>query len=216
MKSGAIFDMDGLMFDSERLYQETWREIADREGVVLGPHFTQDICGTSGDLLRSVVKKYYHTDNPDSLFQECSSKVAEKMKDEVPMKPGLLELLELFTASGVKLAVASSSKAELIEQNLSRSDTRHYFDKVVSGTFVEHGKPAPDIFLLAAKEIGCDPKDCYVFEDSINGVMAGLAAGCETIMVPDYIGPTETVRNSEAHICSSLSEAAQRIGSGEF
>ena len=214
MKKGAIFDMDGLMFDTESMYQKVWREMAEEQGIHLPIEFTKEICGTNGDLLNSIVVKYYHTDNPQALFQRCFSEVAEQLKQDVPVKPGLFEILSFFNDSGVKLAVASSSKPEMIRSNLRVSKTNHFFDAVVSGAELEHGKPEPDIFLLAAEQIGIDPKDCYVFEDSINGVLAGLAAGCTTIMVPDYIEPNDRIRNSDAHICVSLSEAMDKISHG--
>ena len=86
-----------------------------------------------------------------------------------------------------------------------------YFDAVVSGEDVTHGKPAPDIFLLAANRLGCNPADCYVFEDGINGVRAGLAAGCTTIMVPDTVLPTDEVRAACAGVFASLDEAREAI-----
>lgn len=216
MKSGAIFDMDGLMFDTERLYQETWREIAAEMGITLPIEFTKEISGTNGDLLNRIVIKYYNTDHPEQLFERCVKEVEQKLAREVPIKPGLFELLEYLKANGVKLAVASSSYQHVIETNLRTSKTESYFDAVVSGQKLERGKPFPDIFLYAAKQLNMDPNNCYVFEDSINGVLAGLAAGCETIMVPDYVEPNETILTSRAHICSTLLEAKKQIEEGLY
>ena len=216
MKQGAIFDMDGLMFDTESMYQEVWKEIAAEMGITLPDTFVYEICGTSGELLRSVVRKYYHTDDPDALFHRVVDGVEEKLKTAVPVKPGLFEILEYFRAQGMKTAVASSSWPEMIRSNLQVSGTEQYFDEVVSGSWVEHGKPAPDIFLLAAEKLGLDAKDCYVFEDSTNGVLAGLAAGCTTVMVPDYVQPNETIRKSQAVVCTSLNEALERIQNGQL
>lgn len=216
MKTGAIFDMDGLMFDTERLYQETWRELAAEMGIALPIEFTKEISGTSGDLLNQVVIKYYHTDHPEQLFARCVKQVEQKLKEHVPVKTGLIELLDYLKSSGVRLAVASSSFPHVIEANLRTSKTDHYFDAVVSGQKLERGKPFPDIFLYAAEQIQTDPKDCYVLEDSINGVLAGLAAGCETIMVPDYVEPNDAIRTSKAHICRSLSEVKEQIKRGDY
>ena len=216
MKSGAIFDMDGLMFDTERLYQETWREIAAEMGIVLPIEFTKEISGSNGELLNRIVRTYYHTDHPEELFERCVKEVEQKLTHAVPIKPGLFELLDYLKSNGVKLAVASSSYMHVIESNLRTSKTEFYFDAVVSGQKLGRGKPFPDIFLYAAEQIHMDPGDCYVFEDSINGVLAGLAAGCETIMVPDYVEPNEQIRSSNAHICSSLLEAKTQIEKGIF
>ena len=208
--------MDGLMFDTEAMYQAAWNETAAEMGFVLPETFVYEVSGTSGDLLLSVILKYFHTDDPDRLFQKVLRNVEERLKREVPVKPGLTDLLEHFRKEGVKLAVASSSYPEMIASNLRVSGTETYFDEIVSGSRIEHGKPAPDIFLYAADRLHLDPKDCYVFEDSVNGVLAGLAAGCATVMVPDYVPPTEEIRNSRAVICSSLSEALDEIRSGRI
>ena len=216
MKKGAIFDMDGLMFDTERQYQEVWQEIAQEMGIVLPPEFTAEISGSNGDLLKSIVTKYYHTDEPMELFRRVLDRVEIRLKEYVPMKPGLLELLSYLKEHGVKLAVASSSYEKIIRSKLKLSGTEDYFDAVVSGSGsgIKLGKPAPDIFLYAAEQIGLDAKDCYVFEDSINGVLAGLAAGSVTVMVPDYTAPNEAILKSDAHICASLLEALELIRNG--
>lgn len=216
MKPGAIFDMDGLMFDTEAMYQQGWNEIAAEMGITLPQQFVFDICGTSGELLKSVVRKYYHTDEPLELVNRVVHTVEERLKTEVPVKPGLTELLSYLKENNVKLAVASSSYPEIIRSNLRVSGTEHFFDEVVSGSWIEHGKPAPDIFLYAAEKLGLDPKDCYVFEDSNNGVMAGLAAGCTTVMVPDYVPPKEEIRNSDAVILPSLNDVLTFIRNGNL
>ena len=130
--------------------------------------------------------------------------------------PGLHEIIAYFHKNGLKLAVASSSDKDIIRNNLSKSDVLQYFDVLVSGQEVEHGKPAPDIFLLAARELGLDPADCYVFEDGINGVEAGLAAGCATIMIPDLLQPTERCREHCAGIFDSLTAAMDAIERGNL
>ena len=216
MQRGAIFDMDGLMFDTEAMYQEVWNEIASEMGFTLPQQFVFDVSGTSGELLKSVVSRYYHTDDPVSLFQRVVGTVEERLKTQVPVKPGLFELLEYFHEHNVKLAVASSSYPGIIQSNLRVSGTEKYFDEIISGSWVEKGKPEPDIFLLAASKLGLDPKDCYVFEDSNNGVMAGLAAGCTTVMIPDVVPPKEEIRNSDAVILSSLHEALDEIRTGKL
>ncbi len=216
MKAGAIFDMDGLMFDTERLYQESWNAIAEEMGITLPESFAPEICGTNGEMLREIVRRYYHTEDPQGLFERVLQSVAEKLKEQVPVKTGLFEILEFFQANGVKMAVASSSFPDVIRHNLEKTGSQPYFDAVVNSRYVERAKPFPDIFRYAAQQLDLDPKDCYVFEDSINGVLAGLSAGCETVMVPDYAAPNETILTSKAHICSSLLEAMEQIRTGMF
>lgn len=216
MKKGAIFDMDGLLFDTERLYRESWETLAPEFGQIPNPDFPSAVAGTSGGHMRRVVRQYYPSVDVEKFISQVTVRVKELVSQNVPEKPGMRELLEYFYKNGTRMALASSSRQEMIRNNLNKANVAHFFDAVVSGSEVEHGKPAPDIFLLAAKRIGCAPSDCYVFEDGINGARAGIAAGCATIMVPDLTPPTEDLRVGCACICSSLHEAKERIAQGRI
>ncbi|MDD3402268.1 MAG: HAD family phosphatase [Hespellia sp.] len=198
---GAIFDMDGVLFDTERVYQETWHEIAAERNVELGADYLKAISGSYGEHMRHVVEAHYHVQDGTEIVTECMQRVRNKLAAQVPVKPGVYEILELFREKGLKMAVASSSLKPQIEANLQNAKMDDYFDEVVSSSQVEHGKPAPDIFLYAAQKIGCRPEDCLVFEDSENGVRAGNAAGCIVIMIPDLIEPSPEIRPYCAAIC---------------
>lgn len=203
MRAGAIFDMDGLLLDTERLYQESWVEMAKRFGQKPDPAFPTAVSGTSGQWMRELIRKYYPAVDPNAFQAGCVARVDQILDEQgPPVKPGVRELLEYLRGRGVKIAVASSSKRERILSNLRAAGLERFFHAVVSGQEVERGKPEPDIFLLAAERIGCAPEDCYVFEDSVNGVRAGMAAGCVTVMVPDTVPPPEGLAVSE--VCSSL------------
>ncbi len=105
----------------------------------------------------------------------------------VRYKTGGEELLKFLKANNVKMAIASGSSRESIEHHLNAVDAFKFFDVIIPGTAVENGKPAPDIFLLAAQKMGVDPEDCYVLEDSANGILAGHSAGMKCIGIPDII-----------------------------
>ncbi len=196
---GVIFDMDGILFDTERIYQDTWREIAADRDIELPEDFVFWISGTSGPVMLDLIQKHYHVEDGTEIRDECMQRVRDKLLIHVPVKPGVYEILQWLKEQHVKTAVASSSLPEQIRSNLQKADMEQYFDEVVSGTEVKNGKPAPDIFLLAAERIGLMPEECCVFEDSANGVKAGHAAGCTTIMIPDMIQPSEeTKRNYDA------------------
>ena len=111
-----------------------------------------------------------------------------------------------------KMAVASSSRMDNIRHHLRSAGIEGYFDAIASGQEVERSKPEPDIFLLAAERIGCAPEECYVFEDSSNGIRAGMAAGCVTVMVPDMVPPSKNLPVSR--VCVSLHEAKDLIEKG--
>ncbi|MBQ8053584.1 MAG: HAD family phosphatase [Lachnospiraceae bacterium] len=202
MLSGAIFDMDGLMFDTERVYRDTWVRLADLYGVPHNPEFPKAVCGTSGSHMVEVIHSYYPQVDAQRFCDDCLRLVDESLQEEVPVKKGLYEILEGMKRRGVKMAVASSSLPDLIRRNLSNAGVYDYFDAVISGTEVAHGKPAPDIFLLAAERIGLPASQCYVFEDGRNGIYAGVAAGCRTIMIPDLTEPDEEIRR----ICYGIYE----------
>ena len=209
--TGAIFDMDGVLFDTERIYQQTWHEKAAERGTELNSDFVKVISGTSGARMHQVIEQYYHVTDGAALAEECRSRIRRKLSVGVPVKEGVREILEIFKGKGMPIAVASSSFARQIEANLHKANLRSYFSEVVSGTEVEYGKPAPDIFLRAASRLGCKPQECFVFEDSENGIRAGYAAGCTTIMVPDLIEPSSEIRQYCTKICGDLVEARKEI-----
>ena len=214
MKKGAIFDMDGLLFDTERLFRDSWGEMAKRFGQVPQPDFPSAVAGTSGAGMREVIHRYYPDVDARAFQEGCISHTAEVLRENLPEKPGMREILAFFQGRGTKIAVASSSGRGMILDNLRRAGIEAYFDVIVSGDEVTRGKPEPDIFLLAAQKLGCAPEDCYVFEDGINGARAGIAAGCATIMIPDLFPPTEDLRTGCAGIYPTLYEAQQAVAAG--
>ena len=216
MLKGAIFDHDGLMFDTEKIWQANWKKIADEMGVILPESFKKEICGSSGQRMLDVIQKYYGVADGTTIRDRVRQGVFDDEAKHLDMKEGLLDILELFKKNGVKMAVASSSGKEMLNRNLKNGGVDQYFDAVVSGQEVEHGKPSPDIFLLAAERIGIPANECYVFEDAFNGVQAGYASGARTIMVPDLIQPDEAIRKKAFAVCKTLKEAAEQIERNVF
>ena len=214
MLKGAIFDMDGLMFDTEQIWQKNWKLIADEMGVTLAEDFKYNICGTSGALMNSVIEKYYGVEDGSAIAADCKKRVHDDLMEFTPEKPGVHEILEFFRDAGVRIAVASSSSVEQIKRNLQNTNTEEFIEVIVSGSELKRGKPEPDIFLAAAERLGIDPQECYVFEDAFNGVKAGHAAGCCTIMIPDQMQPTEEIRALADAVCGSLVEARDLLASG--
>lgn len=208
---GAIFDMDGLLFDTERIYQQIWQEIAGEMGVVLDESFVKAVSGTNGERMCRVIERYYRVLDGTAIMNRCMMRMREKLSAYVPVKKGVYEILDFFQKKNVRMAVASSSAIGQIESNLQVAGIRRYFSAVVSGTEVEHGKPEPDIFLCAAERLGCGPEKCVVFEDSKNGIKAGYGAGCMTIMIPDLIEPSPDIRPYCRKICRDLLQAEQEI-----
>lgn len=217
MKKGAIFDMDGLMFDTERLYRESWMVLAEEFGQHPNPDFPAAVAGTAGEGMRRVIQRYYPSVDAQAFIAACMKRVADLVAVRVPEKPGLRELIKVLKDRGMKLAVASSSPEGTIEGNLHTAGLTECFDAVVSSTHpaVKDGKPAPDVFLFAAQCIGVPPEECFILEDSLNGIRAAHAAGGTAIMVPDTMEPTAEIC-AICRVYHDLGAVAKAIESGEL
>ena len=217
MKRGAIFDMDGTLFDTEKLYRQAWLDAAEEFGEERNPGVAIEGAGTNmGEQTRRVVKKYF----PDIDADKYIARVLELARDvpnkELELMPGVEDILKFLQAEGVVMAIASSAPVEVIENNLTRSNLREYFKALVGGNSVANGKPAPDIFLKAAGELKLPASDCYIFEDSFNGIRAAHASGGVAIMIPDTMEPTDEIKSLCAAIFPSLNEALQSIKEGRL
>jgi HAD hydrolase, family IA, variant 3 len=214
MKKGAIFDMDGLLFDTETVYQRGWTIIADEFGVERKPGLGKACCGTCGDLTLRLVNEFHPTVDAEAYVRRVIEYVHDEAAKNLPVMEGAREILQYFHEHGVRIATASSSTVAQIEANLIKSDLRDYFDAVVGGDLVANGKPAPDIFLLAAERIDVPPVDCYVFEDGYNGLRGAATAGCAPVMIPDTMLPTDEMRTICTGVYPSLSAALDAIRQG--
>ncbi len=213
MKQGAIFDMDGVLFDTERMYQETWREVASEMGITLPPEYTYHVSGASKDGVYEAVRRFYHTDDPIRITTEVYERMHIKQQKPLPIKPGVKEILTFFQQKGIKTAVASSTFRAQVNENLEKNGLALYFDTVICGDEVTKAKPDPEIFLRAAEKLSLSPEDCYVFEDSFNGIRAAHAAGCVAVMVIDLMEPDEEIRTLSDYVCSDLNEALLKLSS---
>lgn len=213
---GVIFDMDGLLFDTEVIWQNMWKQLAKERNIVLPSTFRSEIMGNGGERLLQILSKYYHTKDGDSIFNECVERVNQKLETEVPLKKGAKEIIQYFYNAHFPIAIASSSTLSQIQHHCMCTGITSYITKMVSGATLPESKPNPAIFLLAAKELGLKPEECYVFEDAINGVIAGSRAGCKTIMIPDLIAPTEEIKQYCDGIYPSLTIALQAIKNKEI
>ena len=203
MLKGVIFDMDGTMFDSEKIWRKMWYQLPETFGMEKNPQVGADMCGTSNEASFRVAKKHFPTLNPVEFVTEGIRQYRELVILEQPEeKPYLHELVNYLHEQGYKLSVASGSPAELIVLNLSRAGIKDYFSAFVGGQDVACGKPAPDIFLKAAHDMGVEPEACLVIEDGENGIRAAKAAGCIPVMIPDLEQPCEEVKA----LCSAIYE----------
>ena len=205
----VIFDMDGVIFDSERLLLESWKIVADRYGIP-DIEATLSLClGVSVDVSRQI---YFDRYGPDFPLDDYKVETRAWFRSQCPnghppVKAGARELLAALHGRGVPLALASSTQSEVVRAELAAAGLLDFFRVVIGGDQIARSKPAPDIFLAAAKALGADPADCWVIEDSFNGVRAGRAAGARVIMVPDLVPPDGEMAEKAEVILPDLAAA---------
>ena len=190
---GVLFDMDGLVLDSEVLFTRFWREAANALGYPMTAEQSYGMRSLGKKLGQPYLESLF---GPGIDYTTLRKKRIEFMDAYVAQhgiapKPGIYELLDYLDAQGIPAAIASSSPLEAIEKHLSAVDLLHRFRKVCSAHSIPNGKPAPDIYLLAASELGLDPGECLALEDSPTGILAGYRAGCLPVMIPDLDQPGE-------------------------
>lgn len=222
MKAGGreiravIFDMDGVIFDSERLYIDLWAPIAERDHI---PDIRGTILactGTTKEETWRIFAERYGEEFPMADYQREISAAFGRIVDEgkMPVKPGAREILKFLRARGIPAAIASSTRTDTVRRELDIAGLLTYFTVIVGGDMAERSKPAPDIFLQAAQRLGLAPGACAIIEDSFNGVRAAHRAGGFTIMVPDLRQPDEEIRRLADRVCASLLEVKNDLGKG--
>lgn len=185
--SALIFDMDGLMIDSERLYFAAEREMAAAHGKVIRDEELWPLMGRKPIESLRLLRGILGIETPaEELLKWRNQLMLDKMSRDLGAMPGLLEILEAFRTR-LKLAVATGAQREFLDIALDTLRIRGYFDVLQTADGLERGKPDPDIYLIACRRLGLPPGECIVLEDARNGVLAGKAAGCPVIAVPnDY------------------------------
>lgn len=214
----VIFDQDGLMFDTERLALEAWEMVAGAYHIHPDKDFFRDLKGTKQDKVKEALIRRYGTDiDYDAMFREKRRYSCQWVREHgVPVKPGLKELLAYLKAHGIMTAVATASSKEWTQGNVKSAGLDCYFDVYIYGDMVEEAKPDPAIFLLAARELGREPGECLVLEDSFNGIKAAAAGGFHPVMVPDQDEPDDGITRILAARCEVLSDVIGLFEDGTF
>ena len=217
MINGVIFDMDGLMFDTERMWATFWEPALAALGLEYKEGLAEAERGTAGETSRNIVRQFYGEDCDANAIIDSLHRVAdEEFQKPVPKKPGLDELLAWLDANHIPMAVASSSRMASIRHHLDGWGLTHYFKVIVSGEQFSASKPDPEIFLRAAEALGTQPGRTLVLEDSYNGVRAGAAGGFVTVMVPDMAPANDEMRRLYTAECRDLYEVLEGLQKGRF
>lgn len=208
---GVIFDQDGLLFDTERLSVQAWNLAGDELGFYLEESFLCTIRGANAQDSSRRFKERFGEEYDFSKLRNRKQEIFMKMlrEREMPVKPGVKELLTYLRENGYKIALATASPREYSSDNLRLAGIQEFFTYMVTGDMVKEAKPNPEIFLKAAELLGEAPAHCLVLEDSLNGVEAGLRGGFVTVMVPDLTQPKEELRERVDRVCESLFEVRE-------
>ena len=211
--SAVVFDMDGLMVDTESINRLAWQRSAEDLGYELDDDFYFSLLGRTTVDCESLVLQRLGAEFPMDEFRTRRRRLWKAQVDGagIAAKPGLLELLSFLDTRRLLLAVATSSHALAAESSLRSAGVRDRFGIVVTGDQVARGKPAPDIYLEAARRLGVEVADCLALEDSDSGVRAACAAGMTTVMVPDLKPPSPESRARAFRVVASLHEARETI-----
>ncbi len=208
----VLFDMDGVIFDSERAVLAVWREIAAELGLPgIGEVFIQCV-GTN----KRRTEEIFHESYPTLDFQAFDNEVRRRFRarydgGRLPVKPGAEQILRALRERGIPLALASSTESGVVRRELEEAGLLSYFDAVIGGDQVHVSKPNPEIFLLAAAALDRLPEDCFVIEDSFNGIRAAKAAGMHPVMVPDLLSPDREMEKLAEVILPDLAAAEEYI-----
>lgn len=191
--AAVLFDMDGLVLDTEKLYTRFWQEAAKALGYSMTKEQALGMRSLNRGAGLAKLQSYF---GPSVDYDVIRNKRIELMdafveQEGVTLKPGIHELLAFLKEHGIKTAIATSSPLERTLLYLGSVGLKNSFDELVSGYMVEKGKPEPDIYLYAAEKLGVKPENCMVLEDSPAGILAGYRAGCIPVMIPDQDEPDE-------------------------
>jgi HAD superfamily hydrolase (TIGR01509 family) len=205
--------MDGTMFDTERLFIDTWIELGQKTGwPITEEMLSESIGGPQGSLGR-VLQKHFDGKFDFEAVRPVSREISERNHKErgVPVKPGLYELLDYLAANGYKTAVATSTHFEGVIKNFEAAGVSKYFHAIVSGDMVERGKPDPEIYLTACKKLGLRPEECLSIEDSTPGLLSACRAGLEVVMIPDIAKTDERLDEYTFAVLASLHDVGEYL-----
>ena len=202
----VIFDMDGVIFDSEKLVLDSWEAVGGKYGIPDVGKILTDCIGTSKAKTQEIVYEHYGKDFDFEKYSKEASQLfhAHVRESGLPVKKGVRELLQYLKEEKIPVGLASSTRLAAVEEELKQAGLYDYFRVVVGGDQLKRSKPEPDIYLMACEKMGISPENAYAVEDSYNGIRAAYSAGMMPIMVPDLLPATEGMREKSIAVFDDL------------
>ncbi|MDK2982395.1 MAG: hypothetical protein PWQ55_2742 [Chloroflexota bacterium] len=202
----VIFDMDGVIFDTEKLSFRAWREAEQKFNFIASDELLQKLMGASHFGVLDIYAGYFGDyETGKTIYDWRHERIDQIMQEEgLDLKEGVMEILDFLRAERIPFALATSNRRANVDHFMQLADLRDVFQFIVSEEDIRNGKPDPEIYLKAAALLGIPIQECLVVEDSFKGVLGGAAAGALTVMVPDMVQPTPEVRAKAYKVCDSL------------
>lgn len=187
----VIFDLDGTLTDTEKYYKIAWPKAIRHFGYEVDDELVLEFRSLGRPFAVDKFREWFGEDFDYFKVREYRKQLVEELIQEggIPLKPGAVEILTWLREKGIKTALATANEYERTERYLKKIGLFEYFDKIICANMVKFGKPAPDIYSFACKELGLDPERTIAVEDSPNGVNSAYGAGCKVVMVPDLTEP---------------------------
>ncbi len=209
----VIFDMDGTIFDSERLVLDCWEKVGEKHGIAGIREVFIRCIGTNKALTKKIVSEAYGGDFPYDQFSRESSALFQEItqREGLPVKKGAREVLEFLRQQQIPMGLASSTRTAVVTEELKQAGLYDYFQVVVGGDQLTKSKPAPDIYLMACAQMGVAPKKVYAVEDSPNGIRSAYGAGMKPIMVPDMLPATDEMRGMCVAVLEDLLQVKEYL-----
>lgn len=202
--TACIFDMDGLLIDSEKIALRVFEEVCLHYNCIDQYPLYEQLLGTNANTTRLVLNESLPPSiNVDDFIDRWAMRYGEQTMQPIPVKKGILELLDFLESVGIPKVVATSTKTSLASEKLEKSGLAHRFSTVIGGDQVTQGKPAPEIYIKAARFLNIDSAHCLALEDSPNGVRSAVSANMHVIQIPDTVQPDDTLRSMGHHILDS-------------
>lgn len=210
----VIFDMDGLMVDTESIGNMICKESNKKFGYNITEEMLYDLIGRNSQSARLYFNEVFGNDYPYDEIRRENIRLKKEYYEthDLKVKPGLYELLDYLKDNNIKMAVASSTISKTVLQNLKKIHVEHYFDCIIGGEQVLHGKPAPDIFLKALELLDVENNEAVVLEDSKNGILSAYNAHIPVICIPDIVKHTDDTLQKTYMVLKSLDQVIDQIG----